>query len=570
MGGGIRARSPRTRALPNPPKRHGRGAYTAAMRIAHSRWLLVHNGAIHTQDPRAPRVEALLARDGTVVATGTKDDVEALARHLGSHSGDQARLDLEGATVVPGLIDAHIHLLHWAASLDRVALAGVTSRAEVLRRIADSVAKAPAGSWVQGWGWDHSLWEDTDGGFPDAGILDAVAPDVPVALSRKDGHMMWLNSKAMSLAGIGPSTEVPPGGVLGRDLHGAPNGLLFENAMELLDKAIPSLTHQQAVDLFRRHLPALHKVGLTGVHVPEGSRSFRALQALDASGELGVRVHMMLPSGVARDLIAAGVTSGLGSPRVKVGHVKFFIDGSLGSETAAMFEPFIGSPANVGVLTMDPADLLDAVRDCIAANLAPAIHAIGDRANRTVLDVLEATRDAWLPNGIRPRIEHVQVLHPADVERFGSLGVVASAQPIHATQDMELVDRLWGSRGRYAYAFGSLEATGATLAFGSDAPVETPDPLQGIYAAVTRRRPDGNPDGGWYPEERLTAARAIAAYTTGAAWASGDEGVVGELSPGSRADLVVLSGDPFTASPEALARLRVCATVFEGEVVYRE
>jgi predicted amidohydrolase YtcJ len=382
--------------------------------------------------------------------------------------------------------------------------------------------------------------------------------------------MMWLNSRALSLAGIGASTKAPPGGVIGRYAHGAPNGLLFENAMGLLDDAIPAMTHAQAVDLLRRHLPALHKVGLTGVHVPEGSRSFRALQALDAAGQLAMRVHMMLPSGVARDLIAAGVTTGLGSSRLKVGHVKFFIDGSLGSETAAMFEPFIGSPGNVGVLTMDPVDLLEEVRACIAADLAPAVHAIGDRANRTVLDVFETTRDTWHPLGIRPRIEHVQVLHPADVERFGALGVVASAQPIHATQDMDLVDRLWGSRGRYAYAFGSLEATGATLAFGSDAPVETPDPLQGIYAAVTRRRPDGNPSGGWYPEERLTAARAIAAYTTGAAWAGNDEGVVGELSPGARADMVVLSADPFLATPEDLARLRVCATVFDGEVVYRE
>ena len=522
------------------------------MRTAHSRWLLVHGGVIHTQDPLAPRVEALLARDGTVVATGTRDDIESLARHLGSHSGDQARLDLEGATLIPGLIDAHIHLLHWVTSLDRVALVGVTSRAEVLRRIADAAAKAPAGAWVQGWGWDHSLWDDTDGGFPDAGVLDAVAPDVPVALNRKDGHMLWLNSKAMSLAGIGPSTETPPGGVIGRDAHGAPNGLLFENAMGLVETAIPPMTHAQAVDLYRRHLPALHRVGLTGVHVPEGSRSFRALQTLDAADELALRVHMMLPSGVARDLISAGVTTGLGSARLKVGHVKFFIDAVSYTHLRA------------------PADLLEAVRECIAADLAPAIHAIGDRANRTVLDVFESTRDIWHAKAMRPRIEHVQVLHPADVERFGALGVVASAQPIHATQDMELVDRLWGSRGRYAYAFGSLEATGATLAFGSDAPVETPDPLQGIYAAVTRQRPDGNPDGGWYPEERLTVARAIAAYTTGAAWASGDEGVVGELTPGARADMVVLSGDPFTATPEALANIRVCATVFEGEVVYRE
>lgn len=545
-------------------------AYTAAMRTVHSRWLLVHGGTIHTQDPRAPRVEALLARDGTVVATGARVDVEAIARHLGSHSGDQARLDLEGATVIPGMIDAHIHLLHWASSLDRVPLTGVTSRAEVVRRVAEAVARVPDGGWVQGWGWDHSLWEDTDGTFPDAGVLDAVAAEVPVALNRKDGHMVWLNSRAMALANVGPSTESPAGGVVGRDRHGAPNGLLFENAIDLLDGAIPALTHAQAVDALRRHLPALHRVGLTGVHVPEGARTFRALQALESAGDLGLRVHMMLPSGVARDLVAAGVTTGIGSARLKVGHVKFFVDGSLGSETAAMFDPFIGSPGNVGVLVMDPDDLLEGVRECLAAGLVPAIHAIGDRANRTVLDVFEATRDAWSPLGMRPRIEHVQVLHPADVPRFGALGVVASMQPIHATQDMELVDRLWGSRGRYAYAFASLEATGATLAFGSDAPVEVPDPLAGIHAAVTRRRGDGSPDGGWYPEERLPVASAIAAYTTGAAWAGNDEGRLGVLAPGARADLVVLSTDPYRAAPDDLSRLRVCATVFDGEVVHRE
>ena len=540
------------------------------MRTVHSRWLLAYGGTFHTQDPKAPRAQALLARDGEVVAVGSRDDVESLARLLGAQAGNQVRLDLEGAAVVPGLIDAHIHLLHWASSLDRVPLGGATRRAEVVRRVAVAASKAAPGAWVQGWGWDHSLWDDTDGGFPDAAILDAVAPDVPVALTRKDGHMVWLNSMAMGRAGIGLATNAPPGGVIGRDVHGHPNGLLFENAVNLLERVIPALTHAQAVDSFRRHLPDLHRVGVTGAHVPEGPRTFRALQALDASGDLGLRVHMMLPAGAARHAIAAGLATGIGSPRLKVGHVKFFVDGSLGSETAAMFDPFIGSPGNVGVLTIEPDDLLEAVRECIGADLAPAIHAIGDRANRIVLDAFEATRESWSARGLRPRVEHVQVLHPSDVERFGRLGVVASMQPIHATQDLDLVDRLWGARGRYAYAFGSLEATGAVLAFGSDAPVETPDPLQGVVAAVTRRRPDGYPTEGWYPDERLATARAIAAYTTGSAYASQDEGVLGVLAPGARADLVVLSRDPYEAPPEALHTVRVCATVFDGEVVYRE
>lgn len=544
------------------------------MRVKSSRWLLIFGGTILTLDPLHPRVEALLARDGEIVATGSRDDIESFARWCGAPVSEQVRLDLEGATAVPGFIDAHIHLMHWVSSLDRVALTGVTSQSTVVARVSAAVQVADTGSWVQGWGWDHSLWDDTDGGFPDTAVLDAIdnsrSSVVPIALRRKDGHMVWLNSRALHVAGIGPDTVDPPGGVIGRDVHGQPNGLLFENAMDLVDRVIPPVSPSTALSGLRRHIPDLHRLGLTGLHIPEGRGTFQALQTLDAAGELALRVSMMLPGDMLAEALATGVQTGFGSAFLKVGHVKFFVDGSLGSETAAMFEPFIGSANNVGVLTIPEEHLLRATRQAIAGGIAPAVHAIGDRANRVVLDVFAQTRDEWMAQGLRPRIEHVQILHPADVARFGALGVVASAQPIHATQDMDLVDRLWGARGRYAYAFATLLATGATLAFGSDAPVETPDPLQGLVAAVTRQRPNGDPVGGWYAEERLTVGQTLSAYMTGAAWASGDEGRLGELTPGARADLTILTRDPLAVAVDELGSIRVCATIVDGNIVFRE
>ena len=538
------------------------------MRKTTAHWLLVYGGTILTQDGASPRVEALLARDGVIVATGPRDDMESLARHWAAEMPVKA-LDLEGATAMPGFIDAHIHLLGWASSLDRVPLGNATTRAEIVRRVASAVGSAVPGSWVQGWGWDHSLWDDTDGGFPDASVLDAVAPDVPVWLRRKDGHMAWMNSKAMSLAGLNAGTEAPPGGLIGRDVHGAPNGLLFENAMDLVDHVVPAMDLATAINTLRRRVADLHRMGVTGVHIPEGRLTFQALQDLDAMGELGLRASMMLPFDTLSQCVDAGLRTGFGSERLRVGHVKLFVDGSLGSETAAMFDPFIGSAGNRGVLTMTLDQLHGGVALASRSGIAPAVHAIGDRANSVVLDAFEATRDLWHPAGLRPRIEHVQVLHVDDVPRFRKLGVVASMQPIHATQDMDQVDRLWGDRGRYAYAFASLAATGAVLAFGSDAPVETPDPLVGVAAAVTRQRPGGDPPGGWYPEERLTIGQTLAAYTIGAAFAGGDEGRLGQLIPGARADLAIVDRDPVRTPMEDLSSIRVVATVFDGEVVYR-
>jgi predicted amidohydrolase YtcJ len=277
---------------------------------------------------------------------------------------------------------------------------------------------------------------------------------------------------------------------------------------------------------------------------------------------------MMLARDTLEAAIAAGLRTGFGSSRLTVGPVKIFVDGSLGSETAAMLDPFEGSAGNRGILTVPEAEIAAAVERAARNGIACAIHAIGDRANRVVLDAFGASRGVWEPLGLRQRIEHAQVLHPDELPRFAALGVIASVQPIHSTQDMDLVDRLWGLRGRYAYAFRSLLESGAHVAFGSDAPVETPDPLAGLYAAVTRRRADGRPEGGWYPQERISIDSAIRAYTTGAAYAAGWESRSGSLTPGKYADFVVLSQDILAPPAEAILETRVTCTVIDGTVVF--
>ena len=526
------------------------------------RVLAAVNGRIHTLDPANPSVEALLAVDGTIALTGTTGEVrEAAARH---NAGEM--LDLEGKCAFPGFTDSHIHFVSYGLNLERVELTGAASIEIVRERVHAAAREAEPGEWVLGWGWDHSLWPLAR--FPNAAALDGVTGETPVALRRKDGHMTWLNGVALRVAGITQDTPDPPGGRIGRDGSGAPDGLLFENAQQLVQRVIPEVTAAQAERAASRAQEELHRFGVTGIHVPESPFAFASLQALDAAGHLALRTTMMLTYDGLDAALETGLQSGFGGAFLRAGPVKIFGDGSLGSETAAMLATFEGSRDNTGILTVPKDDIERAVGRAARGGLACAIHAIGDRANRVVLDAFEATRNVWQPLGLRQRIEHVQVLHPDDLPRLSQLGVIASMQPIHATQDMDLVDRLWGARGRYAYAFRTLQESGAVLAFGSDAPVETPDPLAGLYAAVTRRRPDGRPTSGWYPEERLTALDTIRAYTKGAAYAAGLERLSGSLTPGRWADFVVLSNDPLSEPPESILTTRVTHTVVNGRIVY--
>lgn len=504
----------------------------------------------------------LAVTQGRVLAIGPAADLrEAFPR---AH-----RVDLGGRPVFPGLVDAHVHLVAYGLGLLHVELRGTRSIADAVRRLADAAARLPRDAWVLGRGWDKNIWREDR--FPTRADLDPLLPDRPVACTSKDGHLLWVNTAALRLAGITRETPDPPGGAIGRDADGAPDGLLKEEARQLVRRAMPSPSAAMREAAIRAATAAFHRLGLTGVHAftgggDEGAEQFAALQALWARGDLALRTVATLPDHLLDAAVAVGLRTGFGDALLRLGPVKIFADGTLGAQTAWMLEPFDGQPHNTGIVVRTPDDLDARVRRAVAAGLATATHAIGDGANRAVLDVLERHASASARAGLRHRIEHVQLLHRDDLPRLGRLGVVASMQPVHATADRDVAERYWGRRARWAYAWQSLLQTGAVLAFGSDAPVETPDPWRGLFAAVTRRREDEPGAQPWYPDQCLTLEQALRAYTQGAAYAAGAEHDWGRLAPGYVADFIVLDRDPYAGAPEDLLQVRVLATVVDGRV----
>jgi predicted amidohydrolase YtcJ len=524
---------------------------------------VIENARIYTLDRETPRAEAIAIQDGRILAVGSREEMRSLG-------GEVRRVDVGGRAVIPGLIDAHIHLLDYSRSLVRVNLDGVASKEEALSMVAETARQVAAGGWVRGGGWNNNLWSPPD--FPSRYDLDRVAPDNPVFLDRKDLHSVWLNSEALRRAGITRDTPDPPGAAIGRDEAGEPNGMLFEIAVLLARDAIDEAPEDAATAL-RRGFDALIAMGITGVHVPEGPETFGTLQVLDYGEVLPMRVIMLLPINRLKEAIALGLRTGFGSDMLRVGPVKIFSDGSLGSQTAEMLEPYEGNPSNMGIGTTPQEELERHILEAARAGISSAVHAIGDAANRRVLGAFRKAREVVHTDSesspLIHRIEHAQLLHPDDIPRFAALGVVASMQPIHATSDMHAADRLWGHRSRYSYAWRSVLASGGVLAFGSDAPVETPDPFAGIHAAVTRQDADDQPEGGWYPEERLTVEQAVRAYTEGAAQSAPYlPGVTGTLSPGSAADLLVLDRDIFEVPPSGTRRVRPLVTMVGGRACF--
>lgn len=520
---------------------------------------IYHHAAVHAHGGPSVRAGALAVAGGRILATGRADDMAAA--FLGAR-----RVDLLGLHVFPGLIDAHLHFVSYGLSLLQVDLRETRSIAEAARHVARAV---PADNWVRGRGWDKNLW--AEGRFPTRHDLDHVTGNRPAALTSKDGHLLWVNSEALRRAGISRATAEPPGGEIGRDGGGDPDGLLKEEARQLIDRIIPAPTPEMREQAVLAASAEFHRLGLVGVHAftgasAEGPDQLVALQRLHERGELTVRTVATVPDQHLDAAVAAGMRTGLGDAMLRVGPVKIFADGTLGSQTASMLEPFAGQPANVGIRVRTPDEINHLVGQAVEHGLWTAIHAIGDRANRDVLDVFERHHEASRRAGVRHRIEHVQVLHPDDLPRFARLGVVASMQPIHATADRDIADRYWGPRARWSYAWRSLAETAATLAFGSDAPVETPDPWRGFYAAVARRR-EGEAGGhSWYPEECLTLEETFRAYTVGPAFAVGTERWQGTLEAGKVADFIVLDRDPFSGGPEDLLRVQVLATGVDGRV----
>lgn len=528
--------------------------------------IIFHNGPVYTLDPQNPKASAIAVRDGRVLAVGSVGKVFAAA-------GSQAEsIDLRKRALIPALTDAHVHLVAHALRRREVSLDGAASYEDALAQIGRAAAALPPGAWLQGGGWDHVRW---GGRWPTAAELDAVVPDRPALLFRKDGHCAWLNSRALAIAQVSAELPDPAGGAIRRE-DGQPTGLLFESAIELVRRHIPPLTDEDRLAAVRDAIAEAHSYGMAGVHVPpyldvgDGAMVLRTAQQLRERGQLALRCLVHLDIGTLDAAIALGLRSGLGDRWLRLGGVKMFADGTLGSETAELLRPYEGS-RNTGIQTYSTQDLNASVRKANASGIAVIVHAIGDGANRRVLDAIAAARAAGAPasfGGIPNRIEHCQLLDPTDIPRFTQLGVVASMQPIHCTSDIETADRLWGERCATAYAWRSLQESGATLAFGSDAPVESLNPWLGIHAAVTRQRPGGQPEGGWHPEQRLTLADALRGFTTGAAYTAGMGGRLGALAPGMLADLAVLSADPFTLPPTELHRVSADLTMVEGAVVW--
>ncbi|NDJ86312.1 MAG: amidohydrolase [Chloroflexi bacterium] len=527
------------------------------------------NGRIYTQTPDRPWATALAIRGERIAAVSSDDEIRAL-------KGANTLVDnLEGRLVIPGLTDAHVHWSGYARSLQAVDLMNVKSMDEALARVAAKVKEIPPGEWVYGRGWRKD--DLGSGEFPTAAHLDRVAPDHPVYLSARSGHAAWVNTKALQLAGLDAYRPNPPGGEIHRLPSGNPSGILLEDpAMDLVSAHILKPTAEQYAGWMRPAQEKTLRMGLTGIHDYDNPVCMEALQILREQGELKQRFVKQINDPFIQHAYELGVRSGFGDDWLRIGGLKIFADGALGPQTALMIEPYEGTRDQYGIAVTDKEEMYELVSQASARGLLSTIHAIGDRAVHDVLDVFETVRQEEAARGdqhvmLRHRIEHVQIIHPEDVPRLAALNVIASMQPIHATSDYQLADRYWGPRAEYSYAWRKQLEAGAVLAFGSDAPVEDIDPIAGIHAAVTRQRADGTPGPeGWYPQERLSLAEALAAYTMGAAFAAGLEDRLGQLAPGFLADLVVLDRDLFTIAPTEILEIQVLGTMVGGAWGFRE
>lgn len=504
--------------------------------------LLLTNGKIYTFDSARPRAHAIAFAAGRITAF---DDEAIAARNTHTET-----LDVHGRVVIPGLVDHHIHFIAYATSRTRVQLDGARSLEDAVARVAARVATAQPGEWIFGHGWNHLDWVVPE--FPTRAPLDAIAPNNPVVLDRKDGHSTWINSAAMRAINLTRATPDPAGGKIERDANGEPTGLLRENAMNLLEGKRGFSAENISDHALLSAIRAAQRLGITGIYNLEGAAALRAFQRLHAQNQLTLRVMHTLAAENLDHALAIGLRGNFGDEFLRIVGVKIFADGSLGSQTAWMLEPFNGSD-DCGIPTTPLDEIERLARAAAQAEMMVCTHAIGDRANRHVLNVYEQLRREGFTAPLR--IEHAQHLHPSDVPRFATLNVIASMQPIHATSDYQMADALLGARARYAYAFKSLLSSGATLVFGSDCPVETLDPWVGIHAAVTRERANGEPRGGWYPQEKLSVAEAVRAY------------IGAPLRVGGSGDVLVLSHDIFNIPAREILQTRVEQTIVGGKIV---
>jgi hypothetical protein len=528
--------------------------------------LVLLNGKIFTVNDAQPRAEAVACLGSRIVAVGSNDEIR---KWVGA--GTEV-IDLAGKLVLPGFNDAHVHFFDGGQNLTGVHLRDAKSEDEFRRRIAAFAAKQPAGRWITGGLWDHDNW--TPARLPTRQSIDAASAGHPLFVERLDGHMGLANSEALKLAGITRDTPDPPGGTIVRDAAGEPTGVLKDGAMERLYRAIPAPSGDQIADAVRAAMRYAAENGVTSVQdMSAAPEILRVYQTLLARGELTVRISGHQPLATWQRLAAVGLHADFGGEKLHIGALKGFADGSLGSTTALFFEPYLDAPNTSGLANSEmipESKMQDHILSADRAGLQVAVHAIGDKANHMVLGMYE---EAERQNGARDRrfrIEHAQHLLPADIPRFGKLHVIASMQPYHCIDDGRWAEKRIGpERAKTTYAFRALLDSGAVLAFGSDWDVAPMVPLLGIYAAATRRTLDGRHPDGWVPEQKITAAEAIRAYTMGSAYAGFDEKIKGSIEPGKLADMVVVSDDILSIPAVEIEKTRVETTVFDGKVIYR-
>jgi len=543
---------------------HRAGQETSAQEAATSSGplTLYRNARIYTNDPGEPWAESMLVRGEEILAVGDDAEVSALT------DKGTSTVDLQGRFVMPGFNDAHVHLGGAGEDWLAVRLNGAASVAELQKRLAGAVAQHKEGEWITGGGWDHTFWPEKK--FPTRRDLDAVSPKNPVLLTHISGHVAVANSLALQLAGISRETQNPAGGEIERDAKGEPTGMLKEAAaMRLVESKIPPPSPEQRRKGIELALADVARNGVTSVQDNSSWEDFLIYRELKKEGKLTARITEWLPfTAPLEKLEAMRGEGGTTDPWLKTGALKGFMDGALGSRTAALLAPYTDAPSTSGILTADPAQYRAMAIERDKAGFQINLHAIGDRANRAALDIFEAVEKANGPRDRRDRIEHAQVVAMSDFRRFAQLGVIASMQPSHETTDMRWAEqRLGPERSKGAYAWATMEKFGVRLAFGTDYDVEPISPFRGLYACVTRELPGGDPPGGWEPQEKISLEGCIRAYTSGSAYAEFQEGKKGELKAGEYADFIVLSADLTRIPPSQYLSVKVLLTVVGGHRV---
>jgi predicted amidohydrolase YtcJ len=540
--------------------------------------LVVTNAKVWTVDPSRPSAQAVAVLGDRIVVVGSNAGVDAW------RGPKTTIIDAKGTLLVPGFNDSHVHFVDGGRQLESVQLNDAASAEEMARRVAEYVAKSPKGEWITGGDWDETKWNPPR--FPTKEIIDPVTGNTPVFLSRYDGHMGLANSAALRVAGITADTPDPPGGKIVRDIHGNPTGALKDAAAELMWQTIPPLTHDQRMRAVRRALSHAAALGVTSVqHMVADYADIAVYGELLESGELTTRIYAAPLITQVDDQVKIGVRHAFGGPYLRIGALKAFADGSLGSRTAYFFDPFSDEPGNRGLLSdeMQPLSLMrDRMMKADAAGLQLCTHAIGDQAISTVLDLYSEVATAHKHTAVdgphasgvlqgdpRWRIEHAQHMAEKDFERMAALHVIASVQPYHAIDDGRWAEaRIGHDRASRTYAFRTFLNHGVRLAFGTDWDVAPLNPMLGLYAAVTRATLDGKHPEGWFPEQKLTVSEGLEAYTMGSAYAEFQEQEKGSITPGKLADMVLLSDDIFSIDPVKIRDVRVVKTIVGGKVVF--